>query len=310
MNFVPPLPGLRALEAVARLGSFSAAASELGMTQSAVSQHIKKLEALLDTSLLERQPRKTVPTTAGSTLCHAIQKGLGDISKACESIHHSKQANAKQLVVSCSPGCAVKWIFPRLIDFYEQYPDIRITIHAENHQMTTTTDDIDIAIYYGHRPNLPNVFTEKLFDDYLFPVCAPSYLRTTPLNHPSELNRFTLLCEKKTTYNTINHWDTWLTPLNLDLSQFPDRRYYQQADTIIQAAVSGSGIALANNLIAIDDLVAQRLIMPFPICTPSGHAYYFTCREESRLNHAVMLFKAWLFKQIKQLPPLPSQLNN
>ena len=170
-----PYSALRAFEAVVRHCGFSAAASELGVSQSAVSQHVKTLEEWLGQDLLVRGARQSRPTREGEQLAQAISEGLGRISDVCGQLR-DRQRSDRTIMVSCLPGFAFNWLFPRLLHFDLAHPELSISIATDTGQQPFSGVDADVGIRYS-QTELPGFSCDQLMGEHLFPVCAPS-LRT------------------------------------------------------------------------------------------------------------------------------------
>ena len=144
---LPPLATLRVLEAAVRLGSFTAAADELGRTQSAISHQIKELELRLGCPLFERRGRGVVATAEGERLAEAVIGGLGRIHHAFDALRRERRAD--RVVVSALPGFVVKWLFPRLVRFDERHPAIEVDVMASGRRSELVAGEADLAIRYG-----------------------------------------------------------------------------------------------------------------------------------------------------------------
>lgn len=190
-----PFTSLRAFEAVTRLRSFGRAAKELGVTQSSVSQHVKVVEEWIGRTLLVRGTRNSVPTIEGQMLSDAIAAGVGQIAELCEKLRHKRGADPA-VTVSCPPGFAVNWLFPRLIGFDQIHPDIPVSISTASSSEGFATGQTDLAILYG-MGNYPGLHVEKFITERIFPVCAPSLLINGPtLKDAADLIHHTLLLDE------------------------------------------------------------------------------------------------------------------
>ena len=157
-----PFAALRAFEAVVRLNSFSRAADELGVSQSAVSQHVRVLEDWTGQRLLVRGARASNPTDEGRRLSEAIAEGLGQIGEICQDLRR-RSSSGKTLSVSCLPGFAINWLFPRLIHFDQAHPDISVSISTDPRPVNFGTGEADVAIRYG-MGRYPGLHVQKLLD--------------------------------------------------------------------------------------------------------------------------------------------------
>jgi LysR family transcriptional regulator, glycine cleavage system transcriptional activator len=190
-----PFAALRVFESVVRLNGFSRAADELGMSQSAVSQHVRVLEDWTGHRLLVRGARASFPTEEGRRLAQAVSDGLGRIGAICLDLR-SRSAGGATLAVSCLPGFAINWLFPRLIRFDQSHPEISVSISTDPRPVGFAGGEADVAIRYG-MGKYPGLYVRKLLVEYLTPVCSPTLLEgEAPLRAPADLVRHTLLVDE------------------------------------------------------------------------------------------------------------------
>lgn len=300
-----PFASLRVFEAVVRSGSFRRAAEDLGMTQSAVSQHIRRLEDWLGKSLLIRGPRQSIPTADGLLLNEAVTNGLNVINEACSALRDKSRRRDHPLMISTLPGFALKWLFPRLIRFDQSHPEIPISIITDPTPTNFASDHETLAIRYG-LGRYPGLHVEWLFGETLFPVCAPSLLeRGPPLDRVEDLVHHTILMD-----DTIKiqgkgpSWASWLTAAGAELDIRSQARRFGQANMVVQAAVEGLGVALGREPLVTDELTAGRLIRPFPVTVPSDFAYYLVCPKDRLNDHRVVAFRDWLTVEARQMQTL------
>ena len=297
-----PFASLRVFEAVVRLGGFRRAAEDLGMTQSAVSQHVRRLEDWLGRSLLIRGPRNSVPTTDGLRLNEAVTGGLDLITDACSAIRNKSSRHRQPMVISTLPGFALKWLFPRLIRFDQSHPDIPVSILTDPTPTDFASDQVTLAIRYGlgcYR----GLHVDRLFGETLFPVCAPSLLeRGPPLLRVSDLAHHTILKDDVAKIRGKGPgWHSWLEAAGVNLNVDSNARRFGQANMVVQAAVEGLGVALGREPLVIDELNAGRLIRPFQITTPSDFAYYLVCPEDRLKDQRVVAFRDWLIAEARRM---------
>lgn len=297
-----PYPTLRAFEAVVRHSGFSAAAHELGISQSAISQHVKSLEEWLGQELLVRGARRSRPTPEGEQLAHAISEGLGRISNVCTQLRDKQRMN-RTIVISCLPGFAFNWLFSRLLHFDIAYPDLSISIATDTGEHPFTGVDADIGIRYG-QGDFPGLAAEKLMGEQLFPVCAPSLL--PELKSIEDLARHTLLVDENLPYGSASPtWDFWAQASNLTLPKPLRTRRFGQANMVTQAAIKGLGVALGREPLVIDALCDNRLVRPFEEITKSHYSYWLVCRPEIRNSPRVKTFLEWIHSEVASQPEIP-----
>ncbi len=297
-----PFATLRAFEAVVRHAGFSAAATELGVSQSAISQHVKSLEEWLGQDLLVRGARQSRPTREGEQLAVAISEGLGRISDVCTQLR-DKQRTDRTIVISCLPGFAFNWLFSRLLHFDIAHPDLSISIATDTGTHPFTGADADIGIRYG-RGDFPGLAVDKLMGEHLFPVCAPALL--PKLETVQDLARHTLLVDENLPYGEASPtWDFWARDHNLHLPAPLRTRRFGQANMVTQAAIEGLGVALGREPLVIDALADGRLVRPFPQITKSHYSYWLVRRHEMRDSQKVEIFLDWIRDEARNQPDIP-----
>ena len=293
MKKLPPTNTLRTLEAAVRLQSFTRAANELGVTQSAVSHQIKDLELYLGSELFLRKSRKCLPTHEGLSLAESIRDGFDTISKVLDSIKSAKPED--KLMISLLPGFAVKWLFPRLINFDQLHPNITVSLIAQPDLADLLGGEADLAIRYG-RGNYPGLTVTKLHEETMFPVCSPQYIASSSrLKKPKDLARHTLLWDSVRTIDGVTpNWDSWFSLAGCPNLQTAETRQYGQSNMVIQAALAGRGVALGRSLLVADDIACGRLVIPFGPKVLSGFSYYLAFPKAHREQDAINKFAAWI----------------
>lgn len=304
-----PFAALRAFEAVARHGGFSSAADELGVSQSAISQHVKTLEEWLGQELLIRGPRQSVPTPEGQQLSRAISEGLGQISDVCSSLRDRQKTN-KTVIISCLPGFAFNWLFPRLMRFDMAHPDISISIATDTGDRPFTGTDADIGIRYG-MGNYPGMHVERLIQERLFPVCAPSLLDGAHgLAAVRDLEKHTLLQDENLAFGTsAPTWAFWAHQAGVTLPHRLHMRRFGQANLVVMAAIAGVGVALGREPLVIDALTDGRLVRPLPQITTSPLSYWIVHRPDVSESRKVEEFLKWIRSEVTAQPDIPSPIS-
>lgn len=295
---LPPISALRAFEAAARLRSFTLAAEELGLTQSAISHQVRGLEDHLGFELFQREPRRIATTAKGERLALAVRDGLGVVARAIVDL--TKTDAGPHLVVSTLAGFAVKWLFPRLIRFDERHPKIELSIATTGQLADFSAGEADVAIRYG-TGRYSGLYVEKILDEDMFPVCSPKLLRgPKALNKPADLAHVPLLHDDIIKLDGhLPGWRLWLNAAGASNVDPAKGRRFGQSNMSIQAAIEGLGVALGRTPVVADDLAAGRLVKPFDLTVPSGYAYYFVCPPRSIDRPKVAAFRAWLLAECK-----------
>lgn len=289
---LPSLNALKAFEAAARLGSFSLAAEELGVTHAAVSRHIRDLEIWLGTKLFVRTGRGVELTDRGSGYAADITRGFDLFATATESVVGGRRRRRQRLVVSVEPSLASLWLVPRLGRFTSAHPDIDLTLDSTSRLADFSRNEADLGIRYGQGP-WRDVASEKLTAAHLTPVGSPAYLAARSIAEPRDLEAGMLLQEEQRQY-----WNEWLDKAGMADRLAPDGPR-MSGHLTFTAAEAGQGLALADQMIAGDALVGGRLVRPFSVAV--SHYAYFLVRDAARKEtRAMAAFGAWLRHEIAQ----------
>ncbi len=299
-----PFTSLRAFEAVARLRGFNRAAEELGVTQSSVSQHVKALEEWTGRKLLIRSSHNTSVTDDGQQLADAVKRGLGDIIDVCNHLKQ-RQSNEQVIVLSCPPGFALNWLFPRLINFDQRYPDLPVSITTHSFSTSISPSDTNLSIRYG-TGKYPNLFTQQLMTERMTPVCAPTLPDgEPPLTQISHLARHTVLLDEIGQYEANPPtWSYWAQKAGHDLPRLNRTRRFGQANMAVQMAIRGGGIALGREPLVIDALREGNLVMPFAQFVLSEYGYWLVCNRQTAQQEHIQIFMNWLLEEVAAQPDM------
>jgi LysR family glycine cleavage system transcriptional activator len=287
---LPSLNGLRAFEAAARHLSFTLAASELNVTQTAISHQIRRLEEELGIRLFIRQNRALALTPEARDYLPGVRAAFNDLRLATDRL--LRKDDDKVLTVSTLASLAAKWLLPRLTDFQEQHPGIDVRITTSTSLVDFQRDNVDAAIRYG-RGQWPGLRADWLMADELFPVCSPSLLRgDKPLRRPEDLRHHPLL---HTSSSNSDDWRLWLTAAGLpaDIARHPGITFDMIFMTI-QAAIDGIGVAMGRTSYDQDDIAKGRLVVPFKIALPADAGFYLVAPEGRREAPKLMAFRNWM----------------
>lgn len=278
------LGGLRAIEAVGRLGGLRAAADEMGVTPGAVSQHVQKTEAQLGVALFERLPKGMKITTRGEDVLRLLTSGMSELSAAV-ALATRRQENT--LTVSVAPVFAAKWLVWRLQGFHQVHPHIRIRVDATSDMVDPNSSDVDVCIRVGSG-RWPGVTVKKLADQRIFPVCSPAL--AAGVETVEDLSAMLIIRDQ----GAIFGWEKWLEPQGSQKIVLSDGPVFSNASLCLDAAIAGQGVFLAWETLACDALMLGRLEAPLPGRFPTGLSYwYVTGQYSARLPH-VRDFETWL----------------
>ncbi|MET4042748.1 transcriptional regulator GcvA [Bradyrhizobium sp. RT6a] len=287
---LPSLNGLRAFEAAARHLSFTLAASELNVTQTAISHQIRRLEEELGIRLFVRQNRALALTAEARDYLPGVRAAFNDLRLATDRL--LRKDDDKVLTVSTLASLAAKWLLPRLTDFQEHHPGIDVRITTSTGLVDFQRDNVDAAIRYG-RGQWPGLRADWLMADELFPVCSPSLLRgDKPLRCPEDLKSHMLL---HTSNANSDDWRLWLTAAGqpADIARQPGITFDMIFMTI-QAAIDGIGVAMGRTSYVQDDIAKGRLVVPFKIALPADAGFYLVAPEGRRGAPKLAAFRDWM----------------
>ena len=291
---LPPTNSLVVFEAAGRHRNFTRAAEELGVTQSAVSRQIQLLEGHLGTSLFQRRPRGLELTDEGRRLQRAVAMGLEHIANVSADIQRNRGPD--ELTIATSVTFASYWLMARMAKFRAAHPEIELRLVASSPVIDLTASGIDLAIRYGEG-EWPGVETERLFDDEIWPVCAPSYLKSRrPIAHPAELLKETLLHLNKYDRNWVT-WETFLHELGVNDQPVTRGVTYDNYLVLIQSALRGEGIALCGRRLAEDFISQGDLLRPIPQALSSQKGFFLLKPNDKTLSHTAALFRNWLLDE-------------
>ncbi|MCZ2496788.1 LysR family transcriptional regulator [Xylophilus sp. Kf1] len=318
---LPPLATLRPFEAAARLGSFTAAADELALTQGAISLQIRNLESFLGKRLFDRLVRRVELTEDGRQYYAACLNALEEIERATRRM--LAQRDHRILTVSCLPTLATMWLMPRLSAFSSAYPDIEVRVATSISAVDLRASDIDVALRVGklpgrhYRRGLPTidlVMTDRwdgieadyLFDDVLVPVVAQKLLsQGAAIETARDLLKYTLIH----TASRQNAWRDWLAAQGIENRSRKASAEYGHFFMALQAAQDCKGIAIVPR--KLFETFAERpsgLVEAFQADIPSAGEYYMLTHDSRTDNAAVRKFRKWvlLMAQAGGRPGVPA----
>jgi LysR family transcriptional regulator, glycine cleavage system transcriptional activator len=295
---LPSLNGLRAFEAAARHLSFTQAATELNVTQTAISHQIRRLEEELGIRLFVRKNRALALTPKARDYLPGVRAAFNDLRLATDQLLRKDEDNV--LTVSTLASLAVKWLLPRLSTFQEAHPKIDVRITTSTNLVDFRSGDVDAAIRYG-RGHWEGLRADWLMADELFPVCSPALLNgKRPLRMPEDLRDHVLL---HTGASNSDDWRLWLTAAGLptDISKQPGITFDLSLMTV-QAAVDGIGVAMGRTSYVQDDIAKGRLVVPFNITLPADAGFYLVSPDVRADPPKLKAFREWLLASAKNKP--------
>ena len=290
---LPPLDQLEAFEASARHLSFTKAADELALTQSAVSRQIAALEDHFGLALFRRLHRALRLTDDGQTLFQTVSEVLGQLHAVGGELKRDRRA--KTVVVTTTPGFAGLWLIPRLAGFTAARPDVDVRISAGYKLVNLTRDGVDLAIRYQSEDAIDEG-AELLFGDVVLPVCSPTLLRdpARPLKTPEDLRHHVLMYLDSGPGADMQDWPIWLRAMKLEGLKPASVLHFSQFDQLINAAISGQGVALGRSPLLKQMLRDRRLVAPFKKTVASPRSYYLVRSTAAARKPEVEDFAAWV----------------
>lgn len=285
---LPPLNALRAFETAGRLGSFKEAAAQLHVTNGAISQQVRLLEAWLGAPLFERHNRRVVLTADARAYLAQIGPLFEQLAQATAS--YGVTANvSRTLSVNASATFTLRWLVPRLEKFRSEHANIDVRVETSNEPVESIKETYDVIIrggpdtFYGYwmRPFLSE---ERL------PVCSPALLSRLPLREPDDLRQHTLLH----TTSLPRVWPDWLAKAQVSSLSPAATLTFDHFYLTLQAAIDGMGIAMGPTSLVSDDLAAGRLVAPFSGPRLPSRSYCTYVPDERSADDVVVLFCSWL----------------
>lgn len=287
---LPSLNGLRAFEVAARHLSFTNAAAELNVTQTAISHQIRRLEDELGVSLFIRQNRSLELTQHGRDYLPRVRAAFNDLRIATDRLLRRDQDHV--LTISTLASLAAKRLLPKLASFQAAHPGLDVRITTSTKLVDFRSDGVDAAIRYG-RGKWPGLRADWLTADKLFPVCSPALLDgATPLRRPEDLTNHVLL---HSTGDNSDDWRLWLTAAGLP--SYTAEQHSLSFDLVfmtLQAAIDGHGVAIARSTYVEEDLASGRLVIPFNLELPADAGFYLVAPEATADLPKLTAFREWL----------------
>jgi LysR family glycine cleavage system transcriptional activator len=298
------LNALKVFWAAARHGSFVKAANELHVTASAVSLQIRQLEDELGLKLFERTPKGLALTAAGSRVLPDVNSAFEKLRATFSTLNEAEEGAV--LTVSAAPSFAAKWLLPRLSRFLSANPDIEVSIKATVELADFERGEADLGIRYG-RGGYPDLETELLMREMVFPVCSPELLNGQKKRATAELlNSVNLLHDDSADQNeALPGWKMWLRAAAIDDVDWRKGPRFNQTVLAIEAAAAGLGVALAPAALVEGDLASGRLVRLASAELSEPFAYYLVYPAAKSERASVKAFRAWLLAELNGVEQRP-----
>jgi LysR family transcriptional regulator, glycine cleavage system transcriptional activator len=297
-RFLPSISSLRALEALDRLGSASAVAEELALTQSAISRQLQTLERQMGARMIQRSRKRLSLTPAARDYAIEIRQALQQITKASVKLQVRPAAGTIHLAIL--PAFGMRWLMPRLPDFVRLHPDLTLNMSTRLKPFNFAGEAFDAAIHFGTN-DWPGTDGLLLRHEHILPVCAPSLLGESLIEDPSGIANLPLLHIQ----TRPQAWHQWFGQQGVTFPAPLTGSMYDQFSTITQAAVLGLGVALMPDYLVEQDLAAGRLVPVFGPATEAPGAYYLVWPQSKSDDPSLRLFRNWVATHAQPEDPLP-----
>lgn len=285
---LPPFPALRAFRAVAVHGRLRDAAASLGVTDSAISHQLRRLEDFLRIALFDR-------TGSGMKLTAAGQRYFDRIDPAIRQLHAATEAmlrpEGREIVrLTLPPSLAVTWLIPKLGGFEREHPTLELQLVTTTRVIDLKRDQVDLAIRHG-KGEWTGIDTTFLLDEAALPVCAPGYLTLEPGEDPvAALGRVRLIVHAR----FPNEWEEWARAHGLPPPDLHGAIELEGQEQMLQVAEGGHGLAIGRRPMVDDRLARGTLVAPFGAADPTGAAYYLCRAADLTPTAASRRLQRWL----------------
>lgn len=291
MRRLPSLNGLRAFEAAGRHGSFTAAAKELNVTQTAVSRLVRLLESRFGFALFRRQANSLELTDQGHTLLIGLTDAFDSIARLADSVAGMRAGPV--LTIGVGPTLAVSWLIPRLASFYRCHPEVEVRM-ATGGATRPVRDDWTCTIRRD-TDNWPGYVAEPLFPSSVIAVCTPEI--ASSLRVPNDLRNATQIRVS----NMPNDWPYWFQTAGVHHQIPPAGEVLFESNAMaLQAVLDGTGVAVAQFAYVSDALAAGRLVSPFPVVARKREHWLLEYRPIRHEEPALIAFREWVHAEAQK----------
>ena len=281
-------------EAVARLGTITKAAHDLGVSPSAVSQQISRLEAQFGVKLFRREKRRMVLTLDGDRLFQTTTQAFAALRNASSAIR--RQKDLRTLTLRVSPSFGVRWLGPRIASFAAAHPDWAIRIDAAPEFTSFETESIDFDLRYGWG-TWTGLTVEPVMNDFVLPLCSPAYLeklRSSSDGVAEQIQQAQLIDSVKVLYR----WDNWLAANHVEVDNLTYPFRFDRSSMAIEMAKQGGGIALDSALLCLGEIERGELVPFAPQLSAIDFVGYWLVCPTRHLNRRIVnRFADWVMKE-------------
>ncbi|TDV33824.1 LysR family transcriptional regulator [Paraburkholderia caballeronis] len=293
LNTLPPIETLVCFEAVARCGSFTRAGRELSITQSAVSKQIKTLEDALHCALFDRHARGIQLSAAGARFLEELEPLLYKLQRAIAKAQYEQDSQA--VSIACTQAVAHFWLFPRIVRFNQQYPEITISVISGNNINERSCSESDLGILYGDG-DWPTLESAPLFPEVVYPVCSPDLKIATPAA-PADLRSLPLIQLDSRQWDCLD-WQDWFAHFEVPYQIPRNAITFNQVTLAFNAAVEGLGVSLGWDFMASRAIASGELIQVGNFAYETGRSDYLVRAKYRPLTRPAVIFRDWLIAEI------------
>lgn len=299
---IPSTTALVGFESAARNQSFTKAAEELSLTQSAICRQIANLEEFLGVKLFKRDRQGVRLTEAGNNYFRRVTVRLDELERdTLDLMGDHRSDNTIELAVV--PTFGARWLMPRIPSFREHYPGITLNLTNRTRPFLFADTQFDAAIYFGDG-DWPGTTTYPLMHENPVPVCSPALISPKASLSPEDIPEYPLLQQTTRPYA----WREWFGSAGLKVSRDMAGPRYELFTMLAQAAIHEMGIALIPPFLIHEELESKRLICPTAHSFDSRWAYHFVLPNKNSENRAVCAFRDWLMSEIENFILAPCHL--
>lgn len=291
---LPPFSGIRAFEASARHNSFTVAADELNVTQSAISHQVKRLEEFLDISLFVRTPKGLGLTPAGQNYLGELTGILDQLDASTWRLCHPDEPEL--LRIRATPSFTTRWLLPRMHSFQSNYPDLDYEVTIGFPPTDFSQGDVDVFIHWGADP-VVGARVEPFFKSARAPVASAGFLRNAPeIIRPADLLKATLLHDK-----IQDGWSQWFELCGVVPPTAQRGPRFAHCELALQAAEAGQGVALPYTALIQPELESRQLVSLFDIEIPPMIIYSLAYQERDATDPKIRAFRDWIFDEVRDV---------
>lgn len=289
-----PLNSLRAFEATAKHLSFTKAADELSVTQSAVSRQVLRLEELVGKSMFDRKPRNLILTEVGLQLYQQVKLSFDQLENTLQDIVEGNATISLKLSVATS---FANTIFPAILgQFAKLYPEIEIELESAPDKSAVAHKNFDLTIIHA-QPTVTSELMDLIWEEEITPLCTPDIAEGLTNKTPQEFLATNTLLHIRTDDQKYHNWEVWSQAAGLDDSNIRHGLTFDSSFSAVRCTLDGGGIVATDKRLYQKELNAGDLVAPFELSCASGFGYYMSYKSDDFSDAAVQLFRNWIIER-------------